>query len=1136
MKNKKTIEVLYFLDPFTNKTIDRWPTLKLHINELIKKLPKYSKVKINVLTEKSIEALASKEDLNLPIVSFELSEIDKQGDEPISLAIERIKAVTKKIRPDILMLYESDADWIEEVFPNAKIIRESWGLLSRLPFPSMTAYDPLGFYSESVLSIYSEQIKKYSITANEEKVLRSIRAIMVKNLASTDPIFPYADAAHTRFKKLILLPLQLDHHFSFTNCAEWKSHFEMIVNIFEKISKNIGVVVTQHPDHMKVIDEAEIARLKQQYPNFLYFENLDAVPMVSQWWLLHVDAIATISSGLAFQAAIMGIPVIALGSSHINIVSSANLDQINEFIEKESPPKSNINNAIYWIFSHYNVFWDEVLNADLIESHFESMLTLPNPMEMNTENFLKVWPKKYSEKHLATLFNLWFRQDHLKSLLEKRSINLEPNELLVKIADADAVSFDLFDTLVQRPFLEPHDLFMLIEKDIRSITQNSSLHFTKWRRLAEENARKKRNWKEVTLNQIYNEFSIITGYNRKLCNQIADVELKAETHVLTRREPIYRAFKWSLRLGKVVSIISDIYLSKKQINELLSRVGINQYDHLLVSSDLDLRKHDGTIYPYYLKLLRSLYGITQKSDFKNILHVGDNNIADIQQALNHQLRTHWISRNSESLKNSALQIPFKNNIHQRWVNDSVVMGLIANRFSHHLVNSHKDSLFAGSLYAFGYIAGAPMLMAFVQWINHRVKSNKHNKVYFLARDGYILKEIYDKLRSTKAYNQLPDSEYLYLSRRSTALASCENLEDLLELLHLSFSTRQLADFLKSRFGLDSDDININILKKHAFELSDYISHQNDLGRLVGLIKDLKKPILNRALLEREGLKKYLDQFGLFDEGSCFIDIGYSGSIQRYINKICKTRVAGYYMLTHSSSRKLFDDVIIEGWYASFDEQRSCDHHPLNDHVFLFETLLSSTEDSVECHLIDDKKNHYINWIVQHDNPRRIFIKEVHDGIADFAEDFTSQLGDFCSDIEIGNLAGSKVFFHLANEPMKKDAELFLGLGIENSFGGGDASLIFDIAKLSASGYSKSQIELAIGMSQWKQAAACIYLNESEKANSQNYKILSSARNLDVPGYVKKYIKYKKNPYAFFNDSKNIFLRQLRFFYINPNKI
>ena len=61
-------------------------------------------------------------------------------------------------------------------------------------------------------------------------------------------------------------------------------------------------------------------------------------------------------------------------------------------------------------------------------------------------------------------WRIW--RDHL----EKKKIKVDPNPVITAILFHEAVSFDLFDTLVDRPFLIPHEVFQFLELKVREVS------------------------------------------------------------------------------------------------------------------------------------------------------------------------------------------------------------------------------------------------------------------------------------------------------------------------------------------------------------------------------------------------------------------------------------------------------------------------------------------------------------------------------------------------------------------------------------------------------------------------------------------------------------------------------------------
>ncbi len=75
------------------------------------------------------------------------------------------------------------------------------------------------------------------------------------------------------------------------------------------------------------------------------------------------------------------------------------------------------------------------------------------------------------------------------------------------MSHSKAISYDLFDTLVERDFVEPHELFNLIESRVRNELNNKNFPFYYVRRQAEIDLRREtRGEFEITLDEIYERF------------------------------------------------------------------------------------------------------------------------------------------------------------------------------------------------------------------------------------------------------------------------------------------------------------------------------------------------------------------------------------------------------------------------------------------------------------------------------------------------------------------------------------------------------------------------------------------------------------------------------------------------------
>jgi hypothetical protein len=662
--------------------------------------------------------------------------------------------------------------------------------------------------------------------------------------------------------------------------------------------------------------------------------------------------------------------------------------------------------------------------------------------------------------------------------------------------------------------------------------------------------------------------------------------------MISRRQHYVRSMDWARRLGRVVSIITDIYLDAAQIRELLDRVKISGFDYLYVSGESDIRKHDGSVFEHYLASLFYDHRITPRD---GILHIGDNEHADGAMARAHGLTTVIVPRAIDRLRASRYGSALAANFEKRHAISDYLAGLLANRFDETLAKP-SPNLFGGSWFRAGYAAAGPMLLAYVQWVIREARAGRITKLCFVARDGYVLKEIYDRIRAAGVYRDLPPSAYLHLSRRASAVAALSSTDDILELLHLPFGTRRLSDLLEYRFGMTRERVPNEIVRAAGFRLAAPVSDTSDLGRLKKLLEALAPAILENAADERAALLRYLGDQGVLDDGErcALVDIGYSGSIQRAVEKMVGRSLRGFYMLTHDAARWTFDDGNVAAFFTDWDEPRMADCHPLNDHVFLFETVLSSCEASLKRHRYGADGRWTMETFPSDREPQRLsFMERIHAGVLAFADDFLGRAGVCFDDLPLGPYLGAKLFFDLAHRPTPADARLFAGLKVENSFGGGDTWLLCATPP-NAARMTPHVREIVIGKSQWKEAAHVLYrveaadrpkppakppngaaspppakprkngppasngynghapapsangaaspppngheqpaaLNGHPPINGANGHGTLPARlkGIEVPQTIRKYAKFRSDPYRFFADSRHPVVRAMRVFY------
>jgi predicted HAD superfamily hydrolase len=282
---------------------------------------------------------------------------------------------------------------------------------------------------------------------------------------------------------------------------------------------------------------------------------------------------------------------------------------------------------------------------------------------------------------------------------------MDIESVIRRIEEYDYISFDVFDTLLLRPYARPTDLFRHMERN------ENVPGFADARISAERRARTKEK-PEVELSEIYDiiqpEFA---GLMRK--------EMEYEAQVLQPNPEMKRVFDLSVRKGKRVVLLSDMYLPSGFIADILSSRGFSGYEKLYVSNDDGKSKCFGDM---FRKALEDL-GIPPSE----LLHIGDDERSDGSTPSAMGIATERYEKVIERyLREHKRERRFY--LKKRDLDRSVIVGTDAlNWISRNDNNNYWHNL--------GYRYGGPVLTAFASFIDDNVK-DKEGTILFVARDGY----------------------------------------------------------------------------------------------------------------------------------------------------------------------------------------------------------------------------------------------------------------------------------------------------------------------------------------------------------------------------------------------------------------
>ncbi len=429
--------------------------------------------------------------------------------------------------------------------------------------------------------------------------------------------------------------------------------------------------------------------------------------------------------------------------------------------------------------------------------------------------------------------------------------------------DIKYISFDIFDTLVFRKVNKPTDIFlkMHLNKFVKKLFENAS-NFKQLRITAEKFARKESKDEEISIYDIYNQFTYLTKEEQA---KLIKIELKTEEKYLFVNQELEHWINLAIENNKKVIFISDMYLKKEQIfNIILKKLKrINEVDDIFVSSDLKKTKQTGSMYNY----LFEDKGIKPEE----IIHIGDNLLTDISSANVKNIKTIYYNYDyihSEQVRNEEHYLEYPENL-------LALRNLVA------VNNPYKDEK-SKFFYNFGATIIGPVFWSFSHWLKRVCLENTSYDLGFMLREGDIFRKYFDVILKKENIENNFSLKKIYVSRKALFLPSLSKEDYDLDYLNFSlYRNWKIKDFY-NKLGLTIENNEIVIIKDKLIE---EIKKSDKIFNLI--TDDLKKNEDKILKNKDEQLKLFLKYwYSLkFKEKFVLFDFGANSSMQTKISQL-----------------------------------------------------------------------------------------------------------------------------------------------------------------------------------------------------------------------------------------------------------
>lgn len=470
------------------------------------------------------------------------------------------------------------------------------------------------------------------------------------------------------------------------------------------------------------------------------------------------------------------------------------------------------------------------------------------------------------------------------------------------------VSFDVFDTLLAR-CIEPPDAVLerlaqlVAERVADKLPAYSPAQVLAARREAEHALRQE--MLAQGLDHECHHDTLVQAWVTRLAGQ-RDVLLEAFVHTQERRletlalaaKPGAAALLGWLRQQQVrVIAVSDMYLGHDHVYALLDACGLGAFiDQVYVSSEFGLGKYSGRLHSQVLVL--------EGLQPAQVVHVGDNLVSDMRAPLRLGIEAVFLDEKAQRLRrrHQALSARMAR-LGGVWSGRHFFEAVAVRQRMLQRAGQAGEAFF----HHYGRDVLGPAFATFTLALAEKIARQRPDKIFFLARDGYLFMRLYERWCALQPQPQQPWPQpvYVYASRRVVAMASmADGLRHEQAIVALYNPKQQgLLSVLKT-FGLAAADFEA-LARAHGFaDMAAPLADWND-ARLKAFLADEQvqariRPVGQAA---RANLQAYFEQQGFFAcERAALVDIGWNGTIQKFL---------------HDSFGQRPDYPEVHGWYLAF---------------------------------------------------------------------------------------------------------------------------------------------------------------------------------------------------------------------------
>ncbi len=483
-----------------------------------------------------------------------------------------------------------------------------------------------------------------------------------------------------------------------------------------------------------------------------------------------------------------------------------------------------------------------------------------------------------------------------------------------------AILVDFFDTLVFRHVTAStavHRWAICLKKKYPELTDYSAgdlraLRYSAFKELREKISANKDDKTEITYDEaigfIYDKLKkeVVLVDRDSFIATSRQIDLGIEIGCVYANTRFVKKLEKEKKRGAKLYIVSDFYLSKEEIKQIMFSVGIPEdlFDYIFISCDIGKRKALGDAFPFILDQI----GLEPNA----VKMIGDNRRSDFEIPAKLGIHVDYHPRMA----------------HKAIIHIKNVLKIDYARFQGRI--TVKDMFRHGMDYS-EYIN---MFYIFTKRLFARLREDNVSTIAFMAREGYYLKALFELYQALLIpETEIIKSKYYYCSRRS--VMSGIRKEHMPDALNGEISIR---NWLKS--------LDISLDQARSFtSISDEAADKPERLEYSMLFNKLMSnsgfaELFNKTIEEnKNAFLKYTEEFingGVFR----FVDSGWKCTTQNAIQDHYSINTEGYYIGVQKPDKVLLE-LKRTGLIFSEEKPRSRYYEYLGTNIPFYQQLLAA---------------------------------------------------------------------------------------------------------------------------------------------------------------------------------------------------